>query len=62
MSNISDISKALKSARRAVGHTQADAARAIGVTVSAIRQWEQGRRSPLPLYREKVEEYINDDD
>ena len=32
--------------RRFIGLTQADFARALGISVHTLRNWEQGRRSP----------------
>lgn len=35
--------------------SQADLARMLGVSLSALCKWEQGGRVPRGLYREKVE-------
>jgi transcriptional regulator with XRE-family HTH domain len=40
--------RALRRAREAVGQTQLGLSRAIGVTRSAVWQWEQGRAIPRP--------------
>ena len=54
-----NIAASLRAARQAWGHSQAEAARAMGVSVDALRKWEQGTRIPTGLYRRAVQDYIN---
>ena len=51
--------KRLHEARARQKHSQAEAARAMGVSVDALRKWEQGTRIPTGLYRRAVQDYIN---
>jgi len=39
---------AVSTARQKVGLTQAQFARALGVSVRTLQEWEQGRRNPTP--------------
>jgi len=48
----------LAAVRQVRGHSQDDAARIIGVTVGAVRHWEQRRHSPTGQARRAVEAYI----
>lgn len=43
--------RALQAHRRAIGHTQASAADAVGVALNTYRSWEQGRNLPYPGHR-----------
>ncbi|MBX6315361.1 MAG: helix-turn-helix domain-containing protein [Isosphaeraceae bacterium] len=45
------VGAAFAQARRRAGLTQREAARQLGVSVDAVRSWEQGRRFPSSAYR-----------
>jgi DNA-binding transcriptional regulator YiaG len=47
--------KRIKSAREALGFSQAQAARKWGFAKQTIQAWEQGMRNPAGLYRAKLE-------
>lgn len=40
------------------GHTQADAAKQLGVSVSAFAAWERGARQPGPRNCKKLADYL----
>lgn len=53
------LAKRLRAARLVNGHTQIEAARAIGVSKVAVRNWENAKCLPHEgLYRKAVERYI----
>lgn len=49
----------LAAVRGARGHTQADAAREMQVSLNAVQQWEQGLRAPRGLYQQALLRYLN---
>jgi len=52
------ITQDLKATRLRLALSQAEAARLIGVSVQAIRAWEQGWRSPAGLYRAALHRWL----
>lgn len=58
---MNDYATRLKKLREVLGTlhggecTQADLARMLGVSLSALCKWEQGGRTPRGLYRDKVD-------
>jgi len=54
-----DLPELLRAARKRHGHSQQQAAEAIGVSVSAVQKWESGIRIPrVSLVRRAVKAYI----
>lgn len=56
------ISLRIKEARKKLGLTQSQAAEAWGFNFGTIRAWEEERRNPFGLYREKLEKTLKDID
>ena len=52
------LARHVRRAREALGHSQAQAADAMGVSVDAVQDWEQGRRTPRGLYAEAARRYV----
>lgn len=50
----------IKALREAMGLTQQDFAHEMGVAISSVRDWEQGRRSPRGLYKRAFEEKLRE--
>ncbi len=48
----------LRAARVTQGHTQAELARKFGVSLSAVKFWEQDRTQPLPTIQAQVDVYV----
>ena len=48
----------LQAVRKARGHSQQEAAIIMRVSVSAVRKWETGIRTPEGLYKKAVEDYL----
>lgn len=57
MKNIPEEIKALRKSRN---ETQAEFAEALGVSVGAVRDWEQGRKSPDRRSKAAIEKSIKD--
>ncbi len=56
---MADYAKALKRARRILGHTQHAAAESIGVAAPTYNRWERGARMPTAgLQRRAVARYL----
>ena len=54
-----DIGGRLRKARERLGHTQTQAAEAIGAASwNTVSLWENGRRTPRGMYRRAVEHYL----
>lgn len=53
--------EALKAARKAAKMTQAQLADAVGVTLGAVQQWEQGRYVPRQKVAKKVDRALKAD-
>ena len=49
----------IKELRKKHGLTQADLCNEIGVTVYAVRQWEQGKRTPSRMAVKALENFEN---
>ena len=58
---VQTLGQRLRSTRTGRGQTQEQAARAMGVTLSAVCKWEQGVRQPTGLYESTVQEYMGGD-
>lgn len=43
-----------REARQALGMSQENFARAVGISVNTVRKWEQGKCNPHPLSLQKV--------
>jgi DNA-binding transcriptional regulator YiaG len=48
----------IKAIRLALGFTQEDLARKLGLALSTVSKWEQGIFSPSRLAREKIEKLV----
>lgn len=46
----------IRKLREALGMTQEEFAREVGVSFSTVSRWETGRGSPSPLARRQIEE------
>lgn len=53
-----DFAKTLRAARQTAHQSQAQAAREIGCTLSALTKWEQGLRTPTGLYSLAALKYL----
>ena len=54
-----DVSKIIRKLRAALGLTQERFAAKIGVTVSTVNRWENGKGIPSPLAMFRIEELQN---
>ncbi len=52
--NMADLGKRIRAYRKNIGMEQKELAKLIGVDVSTISQWENGRREPYPRYIKAV--------
>ena len=52
----SNTAKDIKELREALGMTQEEFAREVGVSFSTVSRWETGRGQPSPLARRRIEE------
>lgn len=50
----------LLSARKKSGLTQSEAAKKWGISIGALRDWEQDRRKPTGLYKDRLEKILSD--
>ena len=50
----------IKDARKKRGLSQPKAAAAWGFNFGTLRYWEEGRRNPFGLYREKLEQVLSE--
>jgi DNA-binding transcriptional regulator YiaG len=48
----------MRTARATLGLSQAQAAKAWKISLGAIHDWEQSRREPRGLYRERIERIL----
>jgi putative transcriptional regulator len=53
-----DISLQLKTVREKLGLSQSQAAKAWGISVRTLQQWEQGRSKPVGLALLKLQEIL----
>lgn len=52
------LARRIQAARKQLGLSQSGAAKEWGISKRTLQQWEQGRREPRGLYREKIESII----
>lgn len=52
------LAERIKEARNRLNLSQSEAATEWGISKRTLQQWEQGRREPRGLYREKVESIL----
>ncbi len=49
------VAEEIRSLRRVLGETQSAFALTVGVSIDTVRKWEQGKASPSPMAREKLQ-------
>jgi putative transcriptional regulator len=59
MAELDTTPEQVRSLRRALGMSQEQFATHLGVSISSVRDWEQGRRKPRGLYRRTLQAETN---